>query len=42
MSWGSFASGFFVGLFVGQVALAFFLALVRKEDTHSEAPLRLA
>jgi len=29
-SWGSFAWGLFAGLLVGQVTLAFFLALVRQ------------
>jgi len=29
-SWGSFAWGFFAGLFVGQATLFFFLALVRQ------------
>jgi len=28
--WGPFALGFVAGLFVGEVTLAFFLALVRK------------
>lgn len=28
--WGPFACGFVAGLFVGQVTLAFFLALVRQ------------
>ena len=29
--WGSFGCGFVAGLFVGQVTLAFFLALVRQD-----------
>jgi hypothetical protein len=33
-SWGSFAWGFFVGLFIGQVTLVFFLALVRQGNTE--------
>jgi hypothetical protein len=32
-SLGSFAWGFFTGLFVGQVALLFVLAIVRKNNT---------
>jgi hypothetical protein len=31
-SWGFFASGFFVGLCVGQLALAFVLGLWRKDS----------
>lgn len=29
-SWGSFGWGFFAGLVVGEVTLAFFLALIRQ------------
>jgi len=36
-SWGSFAWGFFVGLFLGQVALVFFLALVRHGNAEPVA-----
>jgi hypothetical protein len=32
-SWTSFGWGFFAGLFVGQVTLVFFLALVRQGTT---------
>jgi hypothetical protein len=37
-SWGLFASGFFAGLCVGQLVLAFFLGLWRK-DTPENFPL---
>ena len=36
-SWGSFAWGFFVGMFVGDVTLVFFLAIVRHRDTEPVA-----
>jgi hypothetical protein len=31
-SWGSFAWGFFAGLLVGEVALSFFLAVIRQTN----------
>jgi len=36
-SWGSFAWGFFAGLFLGQATLVFFLALVRQGNTEPVA-----
>jgi len=43
-SWGSFAWGFLAGLLVGQVTLAFFLALVRQGSAGDfvESPLLAA
>jgi hypothetical protein len=36
-SWGLFVTGFFIGLCVGQLALAFFLGLWRKDSPNFAA-----